>query len=460
MSRFSYALLLPFLLSACAVGPDYVPLGAGALQVPSAWQGPQAGGADKPADLSSWWMAFHDLALNDLIAKGLEGNLDVKTAEARLTAAQAARTAARADFFPKVTADASASSSDAQGSSRDSYGAGLGLAWVADLFGGTRRGAEAAAASEKAAVLDVASARAALSAEIAQTYFQGLGLAQRLDVAKKNLAAQQETLSFIDLREKAGLAGALEREQAKTSVAQTEAQLPVLARSLSETQNQLALLLGTSPAQAPQFRVATFPAVPDSLFVPVPADVLRQRPDVQAAERRLAAATAATGQATAALYPSLSLNGSLDLTAGALADLASGSTVSRALVGSLAATLFDAGKLRAQVDIKTAAQEEALLAYQSSVLVALQEVENARYAVARLREQQEAQARAAASAKLAAELARAQYQAGAVDYQTVLDTERTRLSAESNLISSQTDYLSALVALYKAMGGGWTGDPA
>lgn len=443
------------ILTGCAVGPDYAPPAESALQIPAQFQAAQPDTA--PSDLALWWQDLKDPTLSHLIETALSANLDLKTAQSRLREVRAQQAVSEASLLPSVSADGSASSGGAGGSTQDRYSGDLGISWIVDLFGGERRAAEAAAADTEASEADLNATRIALIADVADTYLSYRGTSQRLTIATNNLASQRETLQFIRWRAKAGFASQLELEQAETAVAQTEAQLPTLDVSKTGYANRLAILLGTAPgAQESVLAAATSPTLPDKLTVGIPANVLRQRPDVIAAERSLAAATARIGIAEAALYPSLNLSGSIGLDALSVADIASGATISRSVLGSLAATLFDAGKLRQQVTIKTEQQEQALLAYQSTILTALEEVENALVSYARLGERKTALARAARTARAAADLAHLQYRAGTIDYQSVLDTERTQLSAEDALAVVETSQSSALITLYRALGGGWT----
>ncbi|HET9651923.1 MAG TPA: TolC family protein, partial [Usitatibacter sp.] len=247
-------------------------------------------------------------------------------------------------------------------------------------------------------------------------------------------------------------------EQARTSVEQTRAQVPALEASLAQSRNRLAVLAGAAPGtlDARLAAAAPVPAIPGSLAIGIPADTLRQRPDLRAAERRLAAETARIGQAEANRYPALTLTGSIGLDAPTFAALGSGDALVAQAAARLAATIFDAGRLRAQVEIQTAVQDRALRAYESAVLAALEDVENALAQWRQAGERRAALAQAADAARNASMLAQHRYAAGITDFQTVLDTQRTLLSAQDSLETTGADQALAFIRLYKALGGGWS----
>jgi NodT family efflux transporter outer membrane factor (OMF) lipoprotein len=258
------------------------------------------------------------------------------------------------------------------------------------------------------------------------------------------------------------LTSTLDVEQARANLEQTKAQIPSLETSRAEAEQRLAILLGQPPG-ALAGRLASpsgIPRLPARVTVGIPADTLRQRPDVGVAERRLAAETARIGVAEAQAYPNFSLGGSLSLEALTIGALSSGNAVARSVLGSVAAPIFDAGRIRQQVNIQTAVQEQALISYEATVLNALAEVENALAALANTRQRQENLRDAVQAARLAARLARYRYSAGLIDFQTVLDTERTVLTVEDKLTLSEADGVKALIQLYKALGGGWSPAPA
>jgi NodT family efflux transporter outer membrane factor (OMF) lipoprotein len=301
------------------------------------------------------------------------------------------------------------------------------------------------------------------AAEVARNYVEMRALQARLAIARSNLASQSETLQLTTWRAQAGLVSSLDVEQARANREQTRANIPSLQSSLAEAQHRIAILLGTPPA-AQQERLAAaapIPQPPPTIAVGIPADVLRQRPDLRAAERTLAAETARIGQAEAARYPSFTLTGSIGLEAlslGALTD--GGAIVTRSLLASIGAPVFDGGRLRQQVEIQRAVQERAQASYESTVLTALEDVENALVGIGNARTRRAALAEATEAARNAALLARHRYTGGLIDFQTVLDTERSVLSLEDSMATSEADGVLAVIQLYKALGGGWEAAPA
>ncbi|MFA6312935.1 MAG: efflux transporter outer membrane subunit [Sterolibacterium sp.] len=453
------------LLGGCAlptVGPDYR---APDLRLPNKWAAATSSveaPVEDQARLAWWWTQFGDETLNGLVAQALTSNLDLKLAQARLNQARASRQLADAGLYPTVSASASRNrtkSSDAIApqSTRTFYDAGFDATWEIDVFGGNRRGIEAAMADFSASQANLDSTRVSLVAELARNYVELRSTQRRIAIARDNLASQSETLQITEWRYQAGLARASEVEQARTSREQTRAGIPDLEVSLAAAENRIALLLGRNPGalHAMLAEVKPLPAVPESVATGIPADVLRQRPDLIAAERTLAAETARVGQKLAQRFPSLTLSGSFGWQAYSFAALGGAGAITRALGGTLAATLFDGGRLRSQVEVQSAVQEQALVSYQSSVLSALEEVENALKGYAAARERLDARRAAAESARNAADLSRKLYQSGLADFQQVLETQRTQLSAEDSLAAADATLRTSLIALYKALGGGW-----
>ena len=424
------------------------------VAVPDKWQA-EAGQASTALPL--WWTSFNDPALTALVDKSLANNLDLKLAQARLREAEAVRALAKAQYWPSLTANAEGGSSGSNNNSHDSYQLGSTLSWEIDLWGEKRLGDEAASAAYQASEAAWYGTQVSLAAEVASSYVDLALARQRLTIAKSNLASQQETYQFITWRNQAGLIGQLTLDQASTTIAQTKAQIPSLEITEASARHRLAVLTGALPQEASfatlEAKLPTLPATPD---IGLPADVLRRRPDVMAAERNLAASVARTGVAETALYPSFTLSGTLGLAALSPAEILSGGTISRSLLGSLAGTLFDAGRLRQNLHISEAQQEQAFITYQQTILTALEEVENALISLKRNSLRRELLDQAALSAASAASLAASEYQAGTIDYQTLQETERTRLSAEDSAASARAAELSSLITLYKAAGGGWT----
>lgn len=426
---------------------------------PATWAAPVATGA--ATDLAAWWTRFGDPALPSLIAQAVHAGTDVASARARLRQARAARDIASAGLAPTLGSSGSAQASWADGrGSSESYRAGLDANWELDLWGAGAAGVRAAEASAQASALTLENTRVAVAAEVALTLLQLRGTQVREAIARRNLASQQQTLQITQWRQEAGLVTALDVEQARTAVEQTRALLPALAGNATQAMNALAVLTGRAPGAlhaelAAVGETMSLPAAPADLVLAIPVEVLRQRPDVAAAERQLAAAAARVEQTDAGRLPSLSLGGSIGLSAATLSGLGSGAGVASLLAG-VSVPVFDAGRLRAQVRQQEAARDEAAEHWRATVLAALQEVEDALVSLAATREQLAAQQAAAAAARNAARIAEQRYRSGLVDFQNVLQSQRTLLSAEDGVAGTTTTLATDHVRLYKALGGGWT----
>lgn len=452
-------------LAGCAsVGPDHR---APAFDVPAQWLRTEAPTAARPtsaesSDLSAWWLALGDPLLPPLIDEALRNGADTRLAVARLRQARASRLQTGAEAWPTLSASASATrskSSAATGTGRTSslYAAGFDASWEPDIFGSTRRAIEAAQAEQEVAEANVQSAQISLAAEVALNYVELRSYQERLKLARENLANQTQTHQISAWRVQAGLAGSLDAEQARANMEQTRAQIPALQTSLAQAEHRLAVLLGRLPEGLHEQLAAeaALPVAPERIAVGIPAQALAQRPDVRAAERTLAAATARVGQAEAARYPQLTLSGSIGLQSLALSALHAPEALTRSLAGSLSAPIFDAGRIRQQIEVQSAVQEQALISYELAVRTALREVEDAIVALANDRTREQALAQAAEAAHNAALLARQQYASGLIDFQTVLSTERTQLSVDDALASARASSVTSLIQLYKALGGGW-----
>jgi outer membrane protein, multidrug efflux system len=463
-------ILACFCLTACmTVGPDYT---APRLNVPDAWNNRGLSPVyttDKngTAQEALWWKHLKDPLLAELIAEAVQSSPDLKSARAKLRAARARQAVATAGNFPAVTASGSASRSQSSkqtgtGAVRELYHAGFDASWELDVFGGTRRGIEASTADLEATRADLRATRISLSAEVATNYVTVRSIQIRLAIACENLASQTETLQIAQWRAQAGLVSSQDVERARSNREQTRAQLPSLAVNLAEAEYRLDILMGKPPGTLHQRLAATgeLPTVPERIALKIPADTIRQRPDVMAAERRLAAETARIGVAEAARYPAFKLSGSIGLDALTIGELADSGAGATSLVGNITAPIFNAGRLRQQVEIQTAVREQAQVTYEQAVLTALQDVENALVAFARNRQRSEALSVADKSESNAAQMARQRYIAGLVDFQTVLDTQRSVLSIADSLAASRADTVLALIRLYKALGGSWQPQPA
>ncbi|HNI76281.1 MAG TPA: efflux transporter outer membrane subunit [Giesbergeria sp.] len=450
---------LALLLQGCAHRAPVASESPGAA-LPVAWNAPlPAGVAVLPQadDLARWWERFGDPQLSALVAQALQAHPSALSAQAALRQARAQARVQAAGMLPDVSLSGSAQRSRSGGQTGNSFQVGLDAGWEPDLFGRLDAGVQASQADARAAQASLEQVHVSLSAEVALEYIALRSLQQRLAIAQRNLETQQQTLQITDWRVQAGLATSLVAEQARAAAEQTAAQVPQLQASLAQARHALAVLTGQAPA-ALDAALAAPQAVPQpsqALALDIPADTLRQRPDVRVAQERVQAALARVSQADAARYPSLRLSGSLGLRALTLGALGDSASLVHSLLGSVAVPLFDGGATQAQVQVQQAALEQARQAYQLAVLTALKEVEDALVALqgeaARLAHLQQA-AQAAGNAAL---LAQQRYASGLIDFASVLETQRTQLATQDALATSQANLGSNHVRLFKALGGGW-----
>ena len=445
-------------LAGCApVGPDYIPPGDNA---PAVWhtelrQGLAAQSLD-PQMLARWWTTLNDPVLAGLIEQAVNHNLDLRQAVSRVREARARRAASQAGQFPSLDASAAAGRNKSK-ATRDFYSLSLDAGWEADIFGSTRRAVEAAEADLAASQEELRDVLVSLTAEVALDYLEVRTLQARLNVAQSNLDLQQQTVDLTRSRSQAGLSSELAVQQASANLESTKAQLPTLRTSLEEAKNGLAVLTGAVPGAVHE-QLATalpLPVVPPTVAVGVPAETLRQRPDIRRAERALAAQTARVGVAAAELYPKLTLSGSIGLEAIQAGDLFNAASSIWSIGPRASWKIFDAGAIRQNIEVQSAKQEQALLAYEAAVLTALTEVENALTAYAEEQVRRQNLLAAVAAARQAAVLADNQYQAGLVDFTAVLDAQRSQLSLEDQLAQCSGTVTANLIRLYKALGGGW-----
>ncbi|MBC7955186.1 MAG: efflux transporter outer membrane subunit [Cytophagales bacterium] len=453
------ALAFAFMVSGCAsITTRTQPLPE--IAVPAQWSGTAS--TESATALAQWWQRFNDPLLTQLVTQALQANTTVRSAQAALAQARALRDVQSANMGPNIGASASAQrSKSGDNPAGNNFRAGFDASWEPDIFGGKRAGLSASVAEALTAQASLADTQVSVAAEVAVAYMQLRGSQARLAIARSNLASQQETLQITDWRVQAGLTTSLELSQARTNTEQTLAQIPTLETAIVQTQHALAVLTGQPPnaLQAQLDPVAAVPLSPDDLALSIPAQTLRQRPDVRAAEQQIAAALARVSQADAARYPSFNLSGSLGLSAIALSSLTGGASLVTGLLGSVSVPLFDGGAARAQVRSQEAGLEKARVAYQAVVLNALQEVEDALVSLRGNRERLLRLRNASESAQQAALLATQRYNSGLVDFQTVLDTQRSLLSTQDNVASTQAELSADHVRLYKALGGGWQPEP-
>ena len=413
------------------------------------------------ASLARWWQGFNDPTLTALVAQALQANTDLRTAQAAVRQARALRDVEAAALRPSLSVSAAAQrSKSGRSSASNLFQSGFDASWEPDVFGATRSGVAAAEADARANATTLGDVQVSIAAEVAANYLQLRGYQERLRIARDNYASQGETLQLTRWRTQAGLATSLDVEQARATNEQTHAQIPLLEAGIAQSENSLAVLTGKPPgALHEELKTAQpLPAAPATLAISIPAECLRRRPDVRTAEHQVSAAAARVNQADAARYPSFQLSGSLGLSALTLGSLTGSGAVVSALLGSISLPIADGGAIRAQVRAQEAALDQARINYQAVVLTALKDVENALVSLSTTRERLDALRAAAEAAGNAALLARHRYASGLVDFQVVLDTQRTLLTTQDGVASAETDLGTSLVSLYKALGGGWQPD--
>jgi NodT family efflux transporter outer membrane factor (OMF) lipoprotein len=467
-------LLLATLAGGCAIGPDYrerppqvapdwYALGGTATRtsIPSS--------ADDTA-LAAWWTTLNDPQLSACIERAVENNKSVDQAIARVQETRARRGVARADLLPSINASSSAARSASDFSTsggtalpadrtQTSYGSGLDASWEIDIVGGSRRALESAKAQVQASEADLHDVLVTLLGDVALNYVNVRTAQSRLTYAERNLEAQQEVYNIAQWRAESGLATALDVEQARSILEQTRAQIPSLTTNLRQAMNRLAVLMGQQPGTlaAELAERRPIPLASADVVADVPANVLRRRPDIRSAERRLAAQSAQVGVAEAALMPNLILSGSIGVQALTAADLfSSGGTDSRRGGLTINLPVFNAGALRANVAAQNALLQQAQAGYEAAVLTALEDVENALTAWGQEQRRHVALIEATDAGRRAAEYALLQYNAGLVDFQTVVSADRNQISLEDQLAVSDGEMTSNLIRLYKALGGGWS----
>ena len=444
------------------VGPDYVPPKP---DVPKTWhQPPDPALVPTKADIQRWWTVFHDPMLTRLIDQASTSNLDLRVAVARVNEARARLGVVRGQQAPVVDVGGSAIQSRTSenlgapgGTTQTRYSVGLDASWEIDLFGRISRSLEAATAEFQATEEDRIDVMVTMYGEVARTYLLIRSLQARLAAANGNINSQKEVLALTQSRFKHGLATDLDVAQAERVLASSEAEVPPLRIELSRAINTMGVLLGKPPGTFYEelSKVKPTPIPPAQVAVGVPADLLRQRPDIRCAERQLAAQTARIGVATADLYPSLSLTGSLGLGSLNIGDLFNPASLLSSFGPALRWNLFDGGRVRSQIKVEDARTEQALLLYERTVLDALNEVENAMTAFVEQRIQFEAQQRAADASRRSLKLATKLYKDGLADFQNVLDSQRALFLYENQVAEAKGKAAINLVRLYKALGGGW-----
>ena len=474
---FTFKLLALFLSGCAAVGPDYVPPQEtipekfntalskdqkAKLTLPETETKTESTKQVTPTMLSEWWSTLEDPLLTQLVEWAIRGNLDLQIAQSRLREERALRGIARAGLFPTIEGDAAftrqkSSGQSGSGNEVDLYSSGFDASWEIDIFGGIRRSIESAQASVEAREEELNDTLVTLVAEVAINYIEVRAFQARLEAAVNNLESQEETLQIVQDRLDAGLTTTLSLEQAKYNLENTKSEIPTLQTGIEQGKNGLAVLLGEFPGSLTEEleQYKKVPTVSVEVTVGVPADLLRRRPDVRRAERELAAQTAQIGVATADLYPRLFLLGSVGLESISAASFFTGPAAAFQLGPQITWPIFNAGRIRQNIKIEGEKQNQALIQYESSVLTAVKDVENALIDFANEQVRRQALLKSTQSAKSAVSLSRELYTAGLTDFIGVLDAERALFSFQDQLALSEGKVTSNLIRLYKSLGGGW-----
>jgi NodT family efflux transporter outer membrane factor (OMF) lipoprotein len=460
----------------CAVGPNYR---QPKIPVESGWSEAAANKNTGPSQtgLDQWWLVFKDPELTALVERAIRANLDLQLAEARIHEARATTRIEAAPLWPEFDATGSfsrtlQSQNAAQiGSTSPSagpvisdqpmnlYQPGFDASWEIDVFGGTRRSVESAQASFEASIYDRNDVLLMLLGEVASGYIDLRSYQTQLEVTENNLAAQTGTLKLTRARYEGGLASDLDVAQQEAQVAATASEIPTLETSCRQSIHSLGTLLGELPDALSEelSSPAPIPTAPPELPLGLPSELLRRRPDIRRDERKLAAAVANIGVATADLFPKFSLTGATQLQSISVSNLLSEGSLYWTFGPTVTWPIFQGGKIVANIDKSDAQRDEALITYQQTILNALEEVENEIVAYTRERERYQHLLTAVSASRRALELSTELYLGGLKNFLDVLDAQRTLLSSENDLAASQAAVSKDLVALDKALGGGWQG---
>ncbi|MEM6672003.1 MAG: efflux transporter outer membrane subunit [Planctomycetota bacterium] len=464
--RFVFALAG---VSGCAiVGEDYV---APVVETDASWAASAEPTVEdtQPVEIGRWWLAFEDDDLDALVHDSLRGNLDLAAAVERVRQSAAIRARSAGQRFPDVDATGSYSRTRTSGTTFppfpsqtfDLYSLGLDFDWEIDVWGRVTRSIEAADADYQASVEDLRDVEAVLVASVASAYVDLRTGQERLDVALQNIEIQRRSLDLTETRFRAGAAPALDVAQARTNLANTESELPTIQADVRDATLRLGVLVGRSPAELIDAFDAgvEIPTAPILVGAGVPADVLRRRPDVRAAERRLAAEVARIGVESGDLFPRFTLIGSLGYESTESGQVFDAGSQTFGFGPAFSWNLFDGGRERSDIEAQRAAADAALLDYRQSVLLAFEEAEQSLYRLARERERVDALKRAADAARDSADLSRQLYLEGRSDFQNVLDAERSLFAAQESLILGRSAVAQTYVSLHRALGGGWEPPP-
>ncbi len=455
----SFPLLL-CVLSSCNVGPKFI---KPQPKMPADYASKSA---NKIRIDAAWWRRFHDSTLDSLIAQSAAQNKDLAVAKARLLEARALWREAQFDFVPTVTSSATydttqfgaSMNASFRGRTVDVWRAGFDADYELDLFGRVRNSVKAAKATRAAAEANVQDLLITLQAEVAINYLELRSAQAQLAVARENTGNQSEALRIAEASLKGGRGTQLDVARANALLNATKAQIPTYEENVAKAIHRIAVLCGRNPSElrAQLQKAARQPSVPTSVAIAKPAELLRLRPDIRIAENNLAAATARVGVATADLFPRVTFGGRLNIEAQSLANLSKNGADAYSLGPRISWAFLNLGRVRQQIKAAGHRADAALATYEQTVLLALEEVENALTSYDREQQRLRHLEASAVSAREAATLARKRYQDGVADFLAVLDAERVALAAQNDIVLSRTRAAAAWVRIYKAMGGGWS----
>lgn len=451
--------LLALAVSACAVGPDY----RAPETAPARIEALEAGDYDRTDFEAAWWQQFDDPTLSQLVQRSLKENRELRVAFARLRAARAIRDDVGNDQLPVITSRASGEFGKAQQPPtseqrirQERYDLGLDMAWELDLFGRIERSIEASEAQSEAAEAELYQLQVSLIAELVDAYGNLRGAQLRERIARDNLKNQSQSRALTEQLRDAGIGSELDVLRADARLAATEASLPQLQADEARARHRIATLLGQRPEQlSVDLSPRPLPVIAKALPIGDPAELLRRRPDVRIAERQLAAATANVGVATAELFPRVSLSGFLGFTAGRGSQLGAAAVNAWGVAPTISWAAFDLGSVRARLRGAEADADGALAGYEQQVLLALEESENAFSDYAKRQQRLVSLVRQVEASRAAAEQAAIRYREGTEDFLVLLDAERERLAAEDAQAQAEIELYRGIVAIYKALGGGW-----
>lgn len=464
--------LVMAMLTGCTVGPDFH---KPQVEPPAQWSGvPQKGVSTDTSEIVDWWTLFNDRELDSLIDRAVASNLDLKLAEARIREARALRGVVASDLFPTINVSGTYSRVRSSGtatpivttdgggdfapsSEKNLFETGFDATWEIDVFGRIRRAVEAADADIAFTEWDRRDVLITLLSEVARNYLELRGTQKRIAILKENIDLQRKSLELTRGRLEAGLGNELDVAQAEALLTTTESQVPGLEAFVKQAIYNLGVLLGRQPEDlvAELTVQSPIPPVPPHVPIGLPSELLRRRPDIRRAEMQLAAATARVGVATADLFPSFSITGFLGLQSANIQDLVKTGSLLWDVGPTVSWPVFDAGRIRSNIAVENAREEQALISYQNTVLTSLRDVESALIAYAKEQQTRKSLMASVDANQRAADISSTLYAQGLVDFLNVLVSQRALSQAQDELVQSDQRVSTNLVALFKALGGGW-----